>query len=241
MDGNGWRRFLTPLFGPLIFLLWLPAICNVSARGEPRANLEEASIVTAENSPQFAKDCGDIDNLRCLVLGLSPGGINANIAPQDAGPAHSLLKRLLAEHSLRRDFDLPSSEHLIVDEHVLHFVRGPKSGDAIFSSRFFLEGLVELVYHPADKPKDEPIAAVFQLDKRSEAEYYSVLADCLAESNPEESRKFWWKAAAIRFPSRFGCGILVLTVLVTVLSIWISRRKRSTASGKSPEGGRDEA
>ena len=89
--------------------------------------------------------------------------------------------------------------------------------------------MVEVVYHPANESENESIGSVFQLGKEGEAEYYSFLADWLAEEEPDLAEEFRKKAAAIRGPRILGYGLLIavlaVVVLVAIVSLWRSLRK----------------
>lgn len=71
-------------------------------------------IVTAESSPQFAKDYAQIDNLRCSVRGVVDEEVGLDVKSEKARRARTYLKQLLAEHPLRQGCHFPSSAVLIL-------------------------------------------------------------------------------------------------------------------------------
>lgn len=223
-------KYANPLFIVTCLFVFFGA-CSRSASSEGRVEAVEGDIVTTENSPQFAQDCADIGKMYCSVFGVlvSRGDFNADLRPQDAESAQAFLRRVLAEHALRRDCRLASSEYGIAEDQVLYFCREPKGVESIFCIRCLCDNFLEIRYCPANAPEDTSIGITFRMDSSEKAEYYSVLADVLAQTDPEHAKEFRQQAVAARLPSLVGYGLLIavpgVVVLVAIVSLWRSLRK----------------
>ena len=184
-------------------------------------------VVTVENSPQFAKDYADIDNLDCETWGYEGHEeLEANIPAREAQSAHDFLKDLLEayplrphQHYLTDSWGLPNSELAFKDE----------SDDTVFAIRLYYdEQIMELGYYPRDDSEHRSIGAQFKLSSTVALDYYSAMADCLAKPRPKAAAKFRSKAVAIWFP-RLMWGVVLVgglgaVVLSAIVPFWRSRK-----------------
>ena len=187
---------------------------------------EEATateFVTRDNSPQFVKDCETIDGLPCNVwAGECRTGVWLN--PEEAKLAHAFLRRLLAEHPVRRVCRFHSRHCNMAEEDGITFWDpAVDKGPGFTIERFFGE-YAELYYAPPDASEDSSMGTTFTLSRNETEEYYWVLADCLAEAEPELAEEFRQKATMIRGPGYAGYVVplaaLAIFVLVAIVSFW---------------------
>ena len=197
-------------------------------------------FLTTENSSDLDRDCRAIESYCCSVWVNwrgETGSVEGKLRPDEAQSAHAFLRKLLAQFPLRRDCYFGSHHFNMASDQGIAF-RSPHRGrGSVFVLRLYPGNHMELEYNPTNESEETSIGATFDLTSEIEPRYYSVLAECLANTEPHLAGEYRRKATVI-WLSAFAPYLLLLAILaaiaiVPVVLFWGSRSPKTKSSDLS--------
>ena len=225
--------------GVCVFLL-VGVVPSRSATARSDDDMTAGDFLTTENSSDLDRDCRAIESYCCSVWVNwrgETGSVEGELCPDEAQSAHAFLRKLLTQFPLRRDCYFASRHFSIASDQGIAF-RSPHRGrGAVFVLRLYPGNHMELEYNPTNESEETSIGATFDLTSEIEPRYYSVLAECLANTEPHLAGEYRRKATVI-WLSAFAPYLLLLAVLaaiaiVPVVLFWGSRNPKTKSSDLS--------